>query len=418
MKRLLFFLLAAVYVSQLAAQTVKLSGELRERSEFDTRSNVIRSSSDVFHLLRTRLRADAAVNDQVSVIVEVQDARVYGGTQTTFNAGSPAFDLRQGFVEVKKLFDTPLSFKLGRQALLYGNQRLLGPIDWHNQGQTFDGAVLRASMESITFDVIGAAVARMVNTPSYQRDVFLTGAWITWKPSTTKSALNLFYFYDNPGMSGSSQIRQKRNTAGIHASGAYDAFDYELDGAYQFGDLTGLTPPVAIAAQLIGIRAGYTFKDINDLRIGIGFDLLSGDDRETTDKYESFHTLYATNHKFYGYMDYFLNIPSHTSDLGLQDMIVQISFVPVSGLKLGADAHIFSTAIDPLSVYTQPLPPTVNPDLSKKIGMELDLEASWKLADALSMTFGFSVFDWDKNRPLRSGRKTTNWSYLQTIVRF
>lgn len=418
MKRILFLLLAVACALPLAAQTLKFSGELRERSEFDTKSSVIRTSSDVFHLLRTRLRADAAVNEQVSVTIEVQDARVYGATQTTFNVGSPAFDLRQGFVEVKKLYDTPLSFKLGRQALLYGNQRLLGPIDWHNQGQTFDGAVLRASAEEITIDIIGATVARMVNTPSYQRDVFLTGTWLTWRPGSTKRTLHAFYFYDNPGMSGLPQVRQKRNTAGIHASGVYEAFDYELDGAYQFGDLTGLTPSVTIAAQLIGVRAGYTLKDFNDLRIGVGFDLLSGDDRSTTDKYESFHTLYATNHKFYGSMDYFLNIPSHTSDLGLQDIIVQISFVPVTGLKLGADAHIFSTAIDPLSVYPKPLPPTVNPDLSKKIGMELDLEASWKIADAVAMTFGFSVFDWDKNRALRSGRKTTNWSYLQTIVRF
>jgi len=54
--------------------------------------------------------------------------------------------------------------------------------------------------------------------------------------------------------------------------------------------------------------------------LSAGVDYLSGDDGEDETKYKVFNTLYATNHKFYGFMDYFLNLPVHTYGKGLMDM--------------------------------------------------------------------------------------------------
>ena len=83
-------LLCVVFLSASNAQDFKFSGQLRERSEFDTKLLTQGQSSDVFHILRTRLRADVTMNPDVFVRVEFQDARGYGQKGTALNTGSPA----------------------------------------------------------------------------------------------------------------------------------------------------------------------------------------------------------------------------------------------------------------------------------------------------------------------------------------
>ena len=59
MKHVVFCVALAICALPLHAQTVEFSAQLRERSEFNMKSFATGSSPDVYHLLRTRLRADA-----------------------------------------------------------------------------------------------------------------------------------------------------------------------------------------------------------------------------------------------------------------------------------------------------------------------------------------------------------------------
>jgi hypothetical protein len=401
-------LLCAAFFTVAHAQDFTFSGQLRERSEFDTKLLTPGQTSDVFHLLRTRLRADVVMNPSVSVRMEIQDARTYGQKGTLLNNGSPAFDLRQGYVEVKNLFDSPLGFRLGRQELGYGSQRLIGPSDWGNFSQTFDAGLLRGSFGDVTLDLFGAAVARNVNPPlGYTRDVFLTGAWLTWKPADATSTLHGFFLFDNPR---GSSTRQNRFTAGINAAGAYGGFDYALDGAYQFGDYITARSTLDIGAFMACAKAGYTLQDLSHLRIGAGANFLSGSDLTDSTKYGTFNTLYPTQHAKYGHMDYFTNIPAVTSEMGLQDVFAELSLKPSQNFGVFIEAHLFSTMQDPKDV----LP--ANAVTTKSIGTELDVWCAWKVAGAVNMQAGYSVFDFHSDRYILHGRKTTNWAYLQTTV--
>jgi len=399
----LFFLA----LSFAAAQSVSVNGQIRERSEFNTKSMKIGQSSDVYHYLRSRLKMTGTLNEQVSAVFEVQDARMYGAESSTMNSGASAFDLRQGYVEVKDAYWKGISFKLGRQTLSYADERFFGAIEWNNFGQSFDAGIIKIDAGEVTVDVFGAAISRMPNpVGSYTRDVFLTGTWIAWKPKEVKSTLQGFIVYDNPKNVNDAQ---QRFTSGLYLNGMYSDFDFELDGAYQFGEYS---KGVSLGGSLIGIRAGYTLKEIANLRIGVGFDMLSGMAPKDTASYSAFQNLYGTNHKYYGFMDYFTSFPSHTNNLGLQDLLVQVSATPISGLKVSADVHLFSTATDPQEL----LPAANNAVLSKSIGNEIDLTASWNVAEFVGMTAGLSVFDGHADRVLNTGRKTTNWVYLMTMV--
>ncbi len=69
---------------------------------------------------------------------------------------------------------------------------------------------------------------------------------------------------------------------------------------------------------MFALNIKYKFDSPVKPTIGVGIDYLSGDDG-TDDDYNVFNTLYATNHKYYGFMDYFINLPNDTYGKGLMD---------------------------------------------------------------------------------------------------
>jgi hypothetical protein len=421
MKRLatVAIILASVLFSTSHAQQVEISGQIRERSEVSAKGQTIRQSPDVSHLLRSRLRADVTVSPDMSVAFEIQDARTFGEKGTVLNNGAKAFDLRQGWFSANNILGLPASVIVGRQTFAYANERILGLSDWGNFGQSFDGAVLRAKFDDVTIDALGAAIVRNENPlGGYRRDVFLTGAWGSWKSAGPLRTAQAFFLFDNPynTYTTSLLIQQQRYTTGIYAKGEEAGFDYEIDGAYQFGDINNSQRPdtsVTIAANMVGIRAGYTVKALSNLRIGAGFDRLSGSDPKKTDTYGAFNTLYGTNHKFYGIMDYFTNIPLHTGNLGLQDMFGQLSISIEQVWRFALDVHLFSTVTS--SGLSNP---ATQSEYSKNIGKEIDLTIWYSHKGGVDITGGVSIFDFDNARYLLQGRKTTNWWWLQTTARF
>lgn len=408
MKHFLIVLTVLVCVlSSSSAQEIRFSGQLRERSELDAKSFRMGQNPDVFHLLRTRLKALARLNSNVQVTVEVQDARTFGQKKSTLNTGSPAFDLRQGYVEVASLNESAFGFRLGRQVLAWGNERLIGPIEWNNFSQSFDAGMVTYRAGAVSAEVFGAAVARNDNGTSYNRDVFATGLAAAWKPAGTGSTAQLLFVFDNPK---DTAVRQNRFTTWLQVQGVYGGFDYSIDGAYQFGDYIARNGTLSIGAHMIGLRAGYTIDEGSALRIGIGFDRLSGKDPDpASETYGVFNTLYASNHAKYGHMDYF---PSTALDLGLNDLYFQIGVKPAGSFGLNADVHVFSTATDPSAL------PGASPDVTASIGMELDTYVTWTVAEAVQMSAGYAVFDGAKDRVVLPGRKTTNWAYAMTTVNF
>lgn len=103
-----------------------------------------------------------------------------------------------------------------------------------------------------------------------------------------------------------------------------------------------------ISAFMLTGSVGYTFKKSGwKPSVWIGYDYLSGTDPVDNDPdYGTFNTLFATNHKYYGYMDYFVNIPAATGGLGLQDIMLKTRFKPTEQFWFGLDGHHFMSAED------------------------------------------------------------------------
>lgn len=82
--------------------------------------------------------------DTIKSKVILQDSRVWGGEpgsesglNTANSNTNQSTDVREAWIEFA-LFDE-LGLQAGRQTLVYGDQRLLGHLDWTNVGRSFDG---------------------------------------------------------------------------------------------------------------------------------------------------------------------------------------------------------------------------------------------------------------------------------------
>lgn len=133
-----------------------LMGQLRTRTEVRNGfGNLvpIGSKPAVFTSQRTRL-AFAYKWDRVTFGATIQDVRVWGQDASSIsNADGNRLMLHEGWADVTlankadttikfKLLDL-LSLKIGRQELIYDDVRLIGNLDWLQQGRRHDMALLK-----------------------------------------------------------------------------------------------------------------------------------------------------------------------------------------------------------------------------------------------------------------------------------
>lgn len=103
---------------------------------------------------------------------------------------------------------------------------------------------------------------------------------------------------------------------------------------------------------------------------------MSGDRKPTG----AFDTLYGTNHRYYGEMDLFLDIPKHTKLHGLVDAGAGVGALVATGLTAGAELHWFTS---------------MRPDLatdSSALGEEVDVKLTWAVKKGLWLQALYGVF--------------------------
>src|SRR6185369_15533707 len=81
------------------------------------------------------------------------------------------------------------------------------------------------------------------------------------------------------------------------------------------------------------VAGGYTWADCSSKpRLGLEYNYASGDHDSRDGRHETFDNLFPTNHKFYGYMDFF-------SWQNIHDLRLASSIKPAKNLTVTADFH-------------------------------------------------------------------------------
>lgn len=401
------FLLAAHVSAQEFAPSIHWTGDVRVRSEVDMRDFNQRTPANTYTLLRTRFGLEGRPLEDVRVFVHVRDSRVFGQETNTLS-DSRNLDLHQGYIEISNLFVKPLMLRLGRQELSYGNERMIGTVGWHNVGRVFDGGLFRVDVPAVTVDLFAMNTGETQQytpaaTPPAVRSVRdegsdFFGSYIKVK-SIPDHTVSVYVLYEWNRSLRSGYTELSRFTMGSYAGGKSDALDYEAEAAYQGGKRQGAD----IGAYMLTGTLGYAIEWSLLSRLAVGSELLSGSPDDS--KYRSFDPAFHTGHKFYGFMDYFINIPANTLNRGLVDLLARATLNVSGTMNLNIWFHHFS--------YHQAVAG------ERALGQEIDMVLNLRYNRSVTFELGASTFLPASLMRERFGESDAAlWGYLMTTVAF
>jgi len=343
---------------------IRVFGQVRPRIEGRT---PVEEDWNAFTSMRVRAGVEAELEGDVRIVIQFQDVRLFGEeTNTLSDFQADNLDLHQGFIEFTDVPSVGGRFKVGRQELILGEQRLVGAVNWTQQGRSFDGLRYTTPGDrDVKLDLFFMKV-REESAPTHEYETTFVGAYGSASFGEAGS-LDLFGFLTTDGREG--------NGSEVTLGGLWRAeagpVDFRLEGSIQRGERLG----TEVSAYMVGVRAGVDLTE--ELNATLWFDQLSGDSDPLDGEIGVFNTLFATNHAFYGSADYFLNIPEHTGGLGLQDAAVKFRFTLSPTAALSLDLHSFRTDQEG--------------NLScRALANEVDLSLSKRLYGGLTASAGYS----------------------------
>lgn len=376
---LITFCALFVVPGSLYAQ-LSVEGTFRPRSEYRNGYRMLRtpgSEPAYFISQRTRLSASYA-SDNYKIKVSGQDVRVWGGVSQLQD--NPNVNIHEAWAQLD--LSEALQLKLGRQELVYGTQRLLGSVNWTQQGRSHDALVVKYQSPSSGFSIdIGGAYNQQAekvlgNTYSLNNYKVLSYLWLTQPLGPVDASVMLL----TDGFEAQPNSVNYRYTYGTRL--AYGGDAWQLSGSLygQQGDDAGRRN---VAAYMYAVKAGYTTSAV---QFSAGYDYLSGGSAsDANPARHTFSTLYATNHKFYGHMDYFLSIPADTKGGGLQDLHLGADYGITDAASLSLTYHHFALA----EQIANPQNPTER--LTRNLGSEFDLGFGYRFSEDISLKVGYST---------------------------
>ena len=378
LKSLLTTAILLCSISMLPAQfsaSVQLRPRMEYRDGFRFPKNT-GSEPAFFVSQRTRLNF-AFQNEKIKLFLSPQDVRVWGSENQLANDAS--FGLHEAWGQV--MLSDKFSVKTGRQELVYDGHRLLGNVDWIQPARSHDALLFRYEYDGFKFDAVGAFNQSSENifTTHYRPDNYKVLTFLHAEKKSETFSWSGVVIGDAFEKNDSVHDLAWRYTLGTLLG--YKKGQLSLEGsAYWQGGKTQTDRD--IAAYLLTAKVAY---QINKIALTAGLDWVSGDDSNDED-FQAFNTLYATNHKFYGFIDYFLNLPSDTGGGGLQDYYINVSANTGSKSSLQFSYHQFFLAND--------VPDASKPEemLNHNLGGELDAGFTFKLAAYAKFQTGLSLY--------------------------
>lgn len=351
-------------------------------------------NDDTFVLGRATFHSDIHLSEQVRVFLEgktalATDRDLQSGAPRTLDVDSLA--LEQAFVDFTIPLDNgaTLTLRPGRQQFSLGRQRLVSPLPWANTMRRWDGIAAVLACEQWTVTGFWAQFAPVqkysFNDPDSHTQVF--GAYASRKVEGQPDVDLYFISLDaeGPATYNGTTGPEERHTIGARLAGPIGetAFRYDVEGAYQFGDVG----PGDISAYMFAAEVSTQFKDAWAApTLKFGFDYASGDDAAGGDV-GTFNQLWPLGHAYYGFID----------TVGRQnaiDLHIGVSGTPIERTTVGITGHFLwrAEAADALYHVGGGVVRAGAPGTSRDLGFELDLTVKHKINRHLACLFGYSRF--------------------------
>ena len=208
------------------------------------------------------------------------DVPAIPGTSKTIGYGpeSDTIDLHQAYFTVGDVKEFPLLLKVGRQELIYGDERLVGAFGWNNIGRSFDEAKLQWQNEYFNVDFFTGmpVVPRDGQFDMPNNQEWFSGAYATFT-KIPDAILETYFLARNVSRTAISFMsdpdfvqptaRDVYTVGGRLKSkpGEIGNYDYTIDGAYQFGDFATTATGPRLDAECVHVHGAGV-----DIRLPIG----------------------------------------------------------------------------------------------------------------------------------------------------
>ena len=361
-------------------------------------------------------------NEYVRFYVETIEADNFGEELPSPPIDVNRFDLLNAFVDLN-LYDAELgkgTFRYGRQELLYGKQRLLSPLDWSNTRRNFHGYKFFHTGDGWRFDAFavnpvnptaraGVDFAEYDSRPDkadHRRTLF--GAYLVLAGDPQMSA-DVYMLYQDDERPRVNNAEGDRGLNGLRLYGVMPvvgeqrAWDYDLEGGYQWGSDLG----ERVAAGFATAEVGHTWKQVawKPRLAGLFYYGSGGTSADT------FYTYYPLGHAYWGIID-------NLSGQNLLDFSPQIAVDPTKKLNVTGAYHYFMKADGDGFLYNvaqAPVPPT---GIGRDIGQEVDFVATYTINPNFNVQGGYAHFWYGEVGERVTGRDDADFFYLQTTFNY
>lgn len=410
--------------SQAVAQYT-FTGQLRTRTELrDGFGNLPNQGAKPGFFTSQRARLNVGYGfEKLKFFTSIQDVRVWGQDGSTISAADGnrlMLHEMWGELTFASAADSAsplkveyLGLKLGRQEIVYDDQRLLGNLDWLQQGRRHDAAILKFMHQGFQAD-LGAAFNQ--NSETREGNIYVAN---TATPAGTNGigvmykSMQFLYVakkFNNTKISGlffKDDFQKSVITEPTLTTPAVRTFvpgvNSRLTSGFNLNSLLGNTTGAGkLSLNLSAYYQGQNDKDgnvldayfaslytgyqVGNMTVGPGFDFYSGNNgtRSATVN-RRFDPLYGTPHKFAGYMDYFYAPDGH-GNAGLKDFYLKTRY-GTNNLSITVDAHKFVSGNEiGYNVNT----PAAETNFDKNLGTEIDLIANYNLNKFVNFEFGYA----------------------------
>ncbi len=390
---------------------IKGSFRIRSARESNTDFANVKDST----LMRGRLDFKFSPNSELDVFFQPQFSKAMGeptSTSTTTTAGSTASTSNTsgattdtGMVMHQAFMDyhphSWIKLLAGRQVLSYGDELVIGGLEWNNVGRSFDAVRVKTTYSFGWTDIFTSKlVDNTVNSSSTIGDKDLHGIYSSFSPFTWMKAFDLYYFHQDDKTASTTTGKKDLKVAGIRSASQLESFDYRAEYTKEHG------------SSLAKNDDAYQ----GDVEFGYKFLVSSWKARFAVEGFtsgSSYNQLYPTAHKWLGYADIFGR--RNISGYAVHTSIESGAFVFM------LDYHQFARTKDDATVYklngTTSLG-SIAGSTSKELGAETDLTMKWKSSQNLAVVTGVSLFEPGAYLKDQFPGTKPNFYYLQMDLSF
>jgi hypothetical protein len=367
-----------------------IGGEYRNRLEGPIGIGYQRAND--FYLL-DRLRVNVAIQptDWLKLYGEVQDSRIFFNHHiANANPFEDSWTLWQGYIQVGSSTSGWADALAGRQVLLFGDERVIGPSNWLNVGRTFDVARVDLHHPGYAVAIFGSSVVPGSNTFLHRAipGNNFYGIYGSFKNIVPRATFEPYVLWRlAPGNFGLSETVGRGHldevTIGLHVKGNLPAeFDYDAEFDGQKGSLG----PSSIGAWAGYAGMGKTFPNLAAApRVFIEGNYASGTKNPAGRDWNTFDQLYPSNHDKFGFTDLVGRRNLVQFRVGVEENIGK-----KWKFKQAFAGYWLATSNDNFYASSGAISVPAHPGASRHIGNELDLVAEYQMNKGLNFGFGYA----------------------------